>query len=125
MSEREKIDAEEAWVRGVKPILERREQDIDAATLARLAAARNRALEQKPAWFRQRPALAWAAGTGAVAVFGLLVLGVGLNVQPLAPQVDWADAEPAAIDLIAAQDNLEFYEDLDFILWLAEEDSAG
>jgi hypothetical protein len=88
------------------------EQELDAATLRRLAVARRSALGAAPRpWLRfLTPAI---GGAVLATLIGVAVLVPGIN-RP-APNV-------SSEQLV---ENPEFYRDLDFYLWLAESDMGG
>ena len=95
---------------------------LDARTLSRIRQARYRALEKgEKSWWarprRLRPVL-----TGAAA---MLVLASALFFYTAPPQPQLT-SNMEDIELLAAGDNLEFFAELDFYTWLAEEmDDAG
>ena len=93
--------------------LRRTEQHIDPHLYTRIAAARAYALAQPhEPWLRR-----WLAPVAGVAVLaGVLGIGVLLPLQRAEPER--AVAEDAVEDP-------EFYQDLDFYLWLAESDMGS
>ena len=109
---------EQQFIDNVKKALDIDAQNLDAGTQAKLTRARHRALdagERKGFDLRQWftiPVMGWATAC-------ILVLGLAFFVQQsnstLPPLED--------IDLLAAEDNLEFYDGLEFYAWLAEENS--
>lgn len=113
--------ADQAWIAPLTAELDRRVEDLDAATLSRLNRARQAALAARAPrrswWWFALPAAATAA----------LVLGVGLAGKP-APSVPVGAAVPVSaqdFELLSADDNLELYqEDLDFYAWLDADDPA-
>lgn len=90
--------------------LRREEQGLDARLAARIAAARAHALAHPPMSWLQR----WFAPAAGVAVLAG-VFGIGVLLPP-----QRVDPAPAGVEKVA--DNPEFYQDLDFYLWLAESD---
>ena len=94
------------------------EQALDELTLAKLKAARMRALEQ----VGQRPRYAWWLPTGfATAVISALLI---INVWNQTSIRDSVEPELSAFDdlqLLSAGEELDMFEDLDFYLWLASE----
>ena len=91
--------------------LRREEQELDSRLAARIAAARNGALSAvRPAWYQNLlvPAL------GAAALAGVLALPVLPAFENVVTGVDDQTAE-----------NVEFDQDLDFYLWLAEQDEGS
>lgn len=98
-----------------RTLLERGAEQLDAATVHRLAAARRAALRGetrarvRPAWLAPVSGLAVAAS----AVVVVVVLKFG-GVPP-AP-IETAGVED--IEILAAHDGPEFYQDVDFYAWL-------
>ena len=105
---------EEKFVARVRATLEA--QTPDEFTRARLKAARLRALDHyRPGrgWSATR---IWSLGLSASAMVMVgVVAGWLWFASPLAPQPGGIDD----IELLAAQDNPEFYRELDFYQWLA------
>ncbi len=98
--------------RNWRALLRRQENGLDATTLARIGAARQRALAaaRLPWWRRHGPAL------GGVALVTVLAVAVLLPGQHgwLQPEHGMPlPADPA------------FYENLDFYLWLAESEMGS
>lgn len=93
--------------------LRQSERALDAATTARLHAARVQAvaLAQKP-----RGALSWVMPAGAVAA-GLLVFALLPQATPVA-ETNGAET----LEILADELSQEFYQDLEFYEWL---DAAG
>lgn len=116
-------DDEEAFVDSVKRRLSELEQGLDAATLARLRAARQKALayQQDRSWWRAPaswvPAGALAAAAAGVAIATFLWLSAPLSTLPPTDMED--------LELLAAEDSIEFYTDLDFYHWLTTHSDAG
>lgn len=102
--------------------------EMDAADLSRLRQARRRALDSvgQKAGFGGR--FAWPAGLAVAASLVLVILlgrGIdsnGIDLQPdLNGQQNDVIAALADVDLLAAQEQTEFYENLDFYEWLVLE----
>jgi ferric-dicitrate binding protein FerR (iron transport regulator) len=106
------------FVNAARRLLQDSEHALDAVTLARLSAARRRAVAEIAAPLRwwQRPVLRWpvlaAACAAALALVTLLPRGGPLPVD--ADALDYATAADAAV-----------YEDLEFYQWLDQVDGAG
>lgn len=90
---------------------------------AGLAAARRKALARGRARSAARP---WALGFGGLATVAAGVLGLvvwlggphgAVAPGPVPPTED--------LELLASGEGVEFYADLDFYLWLAEDGGAG
>lgn len=115
-------DKEKQFIDNVKKALDLGAENLDPGTQSKLTRIRHRALdagERKGFDIRQwftLPRVGWATAC-------ILVLGLTIFVQrpngTIPPLED--------IDLLAAEDNLEFYDGLEFYAWLAEEnsDAAG
>ena len=117
-------DKEKRFIANVKKALDLDTENLDAGTQSKLNQIRQKALdagERKGFDIRQwftRPVFGWAA-TACLIVFGL-TLYLQDPANGTAPLLE-------DIDLLAAEDNLEFYDGLEFYAWLAEEniDAAG
>jgi hypothetical protein len=108
-----------------RTILDRRAEGLDDLVLARLRAARMRATEAAD---RRRDAGDWlgsAAGTGSsLTLSGMmgglvaasLVLALAVTVWLANPVVPGNNLED--LEILAAGESPEFYQDLDFYLWL-------
>ena len=115
---------EEQFIANVKKALDLGTDNLDAGIQSKLTRARHQALDTGKRkgfnirqWFTL-PRLGWATAC-------ILVLGLTLLVKPNGTVPPLED-----IDLLAAEDNLEFYDGLEFYAWLAEEneesiDAAG
>jgi len=114
MNEQEK---EKQFIDNVKKALDLSVENLDPGTQAKLTRMRHKALDAGGRkgfdirqWFTL-PVVGWATAC-------ILVLGLAIYMkQPngtLPPLED--------IDLLAAEDNLEFYDGLEFYAWLAEEE---
>lgn len=113
MNDQEK---EQRFIDNVKKALDLGAENLDAGTQSKLTRIRHKALDagKRKAfdirqWFTL-PVAGWATAC-------LIVLGLTLYMkQPngtLPPLED--------IDLLAAEENIEFYDSLEFYAWLAEE----
>jgi hypothetical protein len=110
------------WITPLTAELDRRVEDLDAATLSRLNRARQAALASRAPrrswWWIALPAAATAA----------LVLGVGLAGRPAPTVPGTTVAAPVSaqdFELLSSDDTLELYqEDLDFYAWLDADDGA-
>ena len=106
-------DRDEAIAARARRELDRQLESLDDATRVRLRAARLRALDAydaRPAW-RGRPAL----GALAAGLVGLtLVATWWLREAP--PALDGLED----VEILAATDDWELYDDLDFYRWLED-----
>lgn len=108
------------FLRQVKSTLDQSVDNLDDATLRALRSARHEALaasKKRPAWLMPVGGLAMAATVAAFSVSMWLAQpqsGANTSLPPLEDMALLGDAE-----------SLEFYEDLDFYLWLDDEKDAG
>lgn len=87
-----------------------------------LAAARRKALAAR----RTRAAHPWVWGIGGLATTAAGVLGLVLWLGgPHGPGVTAPVPPTEDLELLASGEGVEFYADLDFYLWLAEDGDAG
>ncbi len=113
MKETEKRIAEQA-----RALLERKVENIDAATRSRLNRIRQQALEHARGRRRQ-----WLPA-GLVAATAALVLTLAVVLRTSPPP----DAEPAPLedlDLLASSESLDMLADLEFYVWLEGELEKG
>lgn len=101
--------------RRVRALLDADADALDPATRERLAAARERALAQAREGSGSRRGWVWGLAAS-------LVLGIALVLALRQGE----EAAPALDDLLvlSSGDEPEFYEDLDFYTWLAEQSQA-
>jgi hypothetical protein len=112
------------WIAQVRDELDASARDLDGATLSRLNRARQAALGQAHTSAQAR----WRR-MSAFALAGVAGLALSLALWRAAPERVGAP-EPAAIeaqdfDLLAGQDSLDLYEDLEFYAWLDAEQAQG
>ncbi len=105
----------------LKKSLDQSTESIDAVTSSRLSAARHRALEHAQTsspWGWLSP---WKGGLAALSVC-VLALSVLLNDNDQAQSANTVATEQsgmfADLEILASKDDVEFYESLDFLLWL-------
>jgi hypothetical protein len=103
----------------IQQTLEAAEQGLDGATCTRLRALRREAVRsrdhaRRAAWFAP---LAGVASVAAIAVLALSLLH-GMPEQPAAMPLD-------DLALLSSSPEPEFYEELEFYEWLADEPQAG
>lgn len=111
----ERLSEEQRFVARVKAQLDSSCARVDAATLSRLNAMRHRALEG-PGERRQRVLLPFATLASGCALLLVLAINNG-PVQPMTGAVP--EPSLADIDLLSTQEDLMFYEEYEFIQWLA------
>ncbi len=111
-------------------LLRRSETDIDELTLARLRAARHRAVAAQAEhhrwppgdiitleWLRDHRVLAAAIGVMAIAVIWTMLHRPQTQPQ-LVPMFE-------DLELLGSGDDFELYRDLDFYLWMDDEQIRG
>ena len=103
-----------------KAALDQSAQDLDAATCSRLNRARQAALAAAPRG-RRPPALLWGAALATASALGLAVVLLRAP-EPALPPLPIATED---FDVIAAQDSLELYENLEFYEWLDAQPADG
>lgn len=116
------LDKEKQFIDNVKKALDLGAENLDAGTQSKLTRMRHQALdagERKSFDIRQwltLPKMGWATAC-------ILMLGLTIYIQ----QPNGTVPPLEDVDLLAAEDNLEFYDGLEFYAWLAEEniDAAG
>lgn len=109
---------EKQFVSRLKDRLDQRLEALDGETVAQLHAARQKALQSMP---RSRPRWIAMGGWAAAAASVLLVMTLwNTDIR----SVD----EPGFIEdleLLSTKEDIEFIEDLDFYLWLEDEQQIG
>ena len=113
--------SEDKFIKKAKDALQDSVDNLDAATLSKLNQARQQAISQldKPKRARR---FNWAPVTGLAAAMVLTSVFM-FRSQEIINTVDNGVDE---MEIIASNNNLELYEELDFYLWLLEEQpSAG
>ena len=101
-------------MKDARALLEHRADDLDDLVVARLRAARLRATEVAG---KRQQRFAWLKSAGGL-VAASLVIAVAATVwltNPTAPNNGFDDLE-----MLVSAESPEFYQDLDFYLWLDE-----
>ncbi len=114
MNEQEK---EKRFVANVKKALDLGEENLDAGTQSKLTRIRHQALDAGE--HQASPVRRWfMLPVAGLATACAIVLGVSIYLkQPNGLQPNLED-----LDLLAAEENLEFYDGIEFYAWLAEEE---
>ena len=111
----------EKFERRTRELFDEEVAGLDAATRSKLNQARQRALAEldRPAFSLVRVPLPQAAvaAIAVAAVSSFLFLRGG--VSPVEPAVDFASASD--IEILLAEDDMEFLEELEFYAWLEEQ----
>ncbi len=117
MTEKEK---DRAFLETAKYLLDKNAEEMDSKTRARLREGRYRAIQslqsQKKAVSWQWPAAGMAVACAAALAFFFLMKDPG--TKALVSNVE-------DIELLASSEPIEFYDDLEFYGWLAEQEGAG
>lgn len=110
------VPHDQPWLERALALLDHSADSLDAATLSRLNRARQAALAQAASHARPR----WLFGVGlAGAALALLLAFVIVPPHVVAPMPAPIASDAADdADVVAAQDNLDLYENLDFYAWL-------
>ncbi len=108
------IDQEKAFVSRLKQSLDQRLDKLDDETTTQLYAARQKALRSLP---QSRPRWLAVGGWSAAAVSLLLVM-VLWNTDGQSPDSPGFIED---LELLSTNEDIEFIEDLDFYLWLDDE----
>jgi hypothetical protein len=111
------------WLAELRARLDESAQSLDAATLSRLNRARQAALAQR----RSRVLRGWWLPAAGLAASCALVLAVVAWYPSMHPAGSVPAGHPTMSDAdIAADDGIEFYQDLEFYAWLdAQEQESG
>lgn len=118
----EMIDNEEALKRA-RSDLERSADTIPPDVIGRLRNIRARAVDLAEKREQRIFCIPRWVTAGGLASLAILVVAVSLWLSPVGPGSLVKGDED--IDIITSNEQLEFYEDLDFFLWLEENESAG
>lgn len=116
MSEEER---EKAFVERTKALLDESEQNLDANILSRLRQSRTRALRgeerrEPRSWFR----FSFPSAAGMATALAALLVAVFYITRPSVQELHKGIGD---LEILASNDQLELYEDLDFYAWLAKE----
>lgn len=118
------MNAHEPWTESVRRQLDEDAGHIDAATLSRLNRARQQALDaglRAPrAGWRQ-----WSLGLATVAAAALLALTPMLRVPQAPLPAPAIDSGADDLELLAAGEDLELIENLEFYAWLEQQSLDG
>lgn len=114
--------SEDKFLQDAKRTLDTAEKNLDAGTVARLRAARREALEEglhNPA--RARPG--WLLPVGGFATAGIALAVAGL-LWFSAPNGNPMQASMSDMELLTAQENPDFFTELEFYEWLEGGENA-
>ena len=106
----------------VRTLLDRSVDQLPRDVLSSLKIGRIRAVELA----EKREARFWGfhqwVTTGGVASIAILVVAVSLWISPVGNQLTGVPADD--LEVVAINEQLELYEDLDFFMWLSEKENA-
>ena len=109
---------ENVFLERVRGTLDDSVDTLDAETLSRLTQARHRALEEaKSRPYQRRPSF-WFSLAGLAAATAVVFLAIFLAREPSGTQY-YSGIED--VEILATSENPEFFVDLEFYAWLAEE----
>lgn len=117
-------EKEQALLQAARQKLDDLEHDLDPSIAARLRGVRRQALstgDHKRYWWQRRQA--WMP-LGTLAT-GFAVFAIAAIVWLSVPTATLVPPVMEDLELLAAQDNIEFYGDLEFYYWLATINDAG
>lgn len=118
--------AEHALLSATQDLMRQREDAMDAATLSRLHRIRSSAVNQtaRRAWWS--PLRLSAVGGGLAAAALSVVVIAPWHSEPLSSEAAVvAGLSKEDIELLATSEDLELLADLEFYLWLAQNDAQG
>ncbi len=108
-------DKERQFLENARQVLDDSVRDLDAATMSKLAQARNAALDARlQKQRRRRRMFVWGAPAVGLAAAVLVGVMVFRGPQPS------AEAYVADLDILSGEESLEFYEEIEFYEWLAQ-----
>ncbi len=114
---------EEKFLQRARRVLETAEKNLDAGTVSRLRAARRTAIEDglhKSA--KTRPG--WLLPVGGFATAGIALAVAGL-LWFSAPNGNLMQAGMGDLELLTAQENPDFFTELEFYEWLEGHENAA
>ncbi|MCG8027871.1 MAG: hypothetical protein N0E55_06125, partial [Candidatus Thiodiazotropha taylori] len=123
--------SDDAFLKEVKQQLQKSSDDLDELTLAKLGAARRRAVEvgSRPAVYRFGDVLSLGRGSMTILMLAglLLIASAVLLNRANTPEQQQAQSITLLEDmeLLGAAQELEFYQELDFYLWVTDEQDSG
>jgi len=112
----------------VRQALEEDAQDLDREVAARLRTTRRQALSagRRPTGARRFWPLRLPGTVAAMTAAAAVILILSVSTTDRLSRFPGPGPSPAEVDILASQDSLELYEDLEFYLWLAaERNDAG
>ncbi|MCG7874479.1 MAG: hypothetical protein N0C81_13410 [Candidatus Thiodiazotropha lotti] len=123
--------SDEEFLSEVKQQLQQSSDALDELTLAKLGAARRRAVEvgSRPAVYRFGDVLSLGRGGMAILILaGLLLIASAVLLKTTNTPVEQQMQSITLLEdmeLLGAAQELEFYQELDFYLWVTDEQDSG
>ncbi|MCG7924176.1 MAG: hypothetical protein JAY67_01435 [Candidatus Thiodiazotropha taylori] len=123
--------SDDAFLKEVKQQLQKSSDDLDELTLAKLGAARRCAVEvgSRPAVYRVGDVLSLGRGSMTILMLAGLLLIASAVVLNRANTPEQQQAQSITLledmELLGAAQELEFYQELDFYLWVTDEQDSG
>ena len=109
---------EEKFVNEIKRQLDRQAESLDGQTLSRLRQARAAAQAESGGWQLRWQPVALFASAAVLAVVVWIAMPINNSSEPRMAALD-------DMELLASNDDLEFYEEIDFYQWLEVQDEQG
>lgn len=116
MSDQKNSRDEQEFVSQIREALDTSVKRLDADTRHKIIAHRKRALDKHNE--NNRFILRWSIPAFAIAASVLITLAIVKIQSPITLEQESIEA----LELIVVQDTLDLYEELDFYVWLADED---
>ncbi|MET0073517.1 MAG: hypothetical protein ABW130_04605 [Candidatus Thiodiazotropha lotti] len=123
--------SDEEFLSEVKQQLQQSSDALDELTLAKLGAARRRAVEvgSRPAVYRFGDVLSLGRGGMTILILaGLLLIASAVLLKTTNTPVEQQMQSITLLEdmeLLGAAQELEFYQELDFYLWVTDEQDSG
>ncbi len=113
-------DTNDSLTQKITQSLNQQVEALDAATLLRLQQARIHALEQtKRTQKFTQPKMMWAGGLVTFTTLSIILILMWPKPQELAPILT---PDITDIALLIDDESIDFYEDLDFYIWLEQKE---
>ncbi len=112
-------DTNDSLTQKITQSLNQQVEALDAATLSRLQQARTHALEQKRTQEFTQPQMMWAGGLVTFTTLSIILILMWPKPHELAPTLT---PDITDIALLIDDESIDFYEDLDFYIWLEQKE---
>ncbi len=120
MNEDKQNLSEQEFVARINQILDASVSRIDAETCQKINKVRQQALAQN-----SKSKIFFTTSLGKAITVTVLSVFIAVLIVKTQFQTTMEDEEIEVLELIAAQDTLEMYEELEFYAWLIEEDATS